>query len=323
MSFNLVHYATGATAPLGTWGLVRGDALLPLPGTHPTTADVLAGGVAAARALLAGGGPDGPTVSLRDVRVLPPVTRPCRIVAQGANYRSHLREVGLDPNHRTFNMLFRKASAAITGPYDAIVRPPHVQLLDYEIELGLVIGARIAAPVAVEGTTLDRWVGALVVANDVSARDVQLPQTQFYKGKSYRTFCPVGPFLCIPEPGDLARIPELRLTLVVNGQVRQDETCADMVYGPAETLSEVSQLEELAPGDLILTGTPGGVALQPPGPLVQRRGGALLPDELRWKAFVATQARRREYLRPGDRVRATIRTPDGAIDLGTQDTVVR
>ena len=98
-------------------------------------------------------------------------------------------------------MLFRKASASITGPYDAIVRPPHVRLLDYEIELGLVIGAPIAAPVTVEAATLDRWIGALVVANDVSARDVQLPQTQFYKGKSYRTFCPVGPYLVVPEAG--------------------------------------------------------------------------------------------------------------------------
>jgi len=322
MAFQLIHYAAGADPAPGTWGLVRGDSLVPLPGAYPTTADVLAGGALAARALIAGG--DGPAaLPLRDVRVLPPVTTPCQIVAQGTNYRSHLREVGLDPDHRTFNMLFRKAAASITGPYDAIVRPPHVQLLDYEIELGLVIGAPIAAPVTVEAATLDRWVGGLVVANDVSARDVQLPQTQFYKGKSYRTFCPVGPYLVIPEPGDLARIPELRLTLSVNGQVRQDESCADMVYGPAETLSEISQLEALAPGDLILTGTPGGVALQPPGPLLQRLAGALLPDAMRWQAFVAMQARRREYLQPGDRVRATIRTPDGAIDLGTQDTVVR
>ena len=284
---------------------------------------MLAEGVPVARSLLDDTERGGAPLPLRDVQVLSPVTAPCQIVAQGANYRSHLREVGLDPDHRTFNMLFRKAAASITGPYDAIVRPPHVRLLDYEIELGLVLGAPITAPVTVDGATLDRWIGALVVANDVSARDVQLPQTQFYKGKSYRTFCPVGPYLVVPEAGDLARIPELRLTLSVNGEVRQDESCADMVYGPAETLSEISQLEVLAPGDLILTGTPGGVALQPPGSLLQRLVGALLPEELRWQAFVATQARRREYLQPGDRVRAAIRTPDGAIDLGTQDTVVR
>lgn len=322
MAFALVHYEAGAGRASGTWGLVRGDGLWPLPGTYLTTADVLARGPDAARAVAAGDAAGGPPVRLRDVRVLSPVTAPCQIVAQGANYRSHLREVGLDPDRRTFNMLFRKAAASITGPYDGIVRPPHVRLLDYEIELGLVIGAPIAAPVTVEAATLDRWIGGLVVANDVSARDVQLPQTQFYKGKSYRTFCPIGPYLVIPEAGDLARIPDLRLTLSVNGEVRQDESCADMVYRPAETLSEISELEVLAPGDVVLTGTPGGVALQPPGPLLQRLA-ALLPEETRWQVFVSMQERRAQYLRPGDRVRASIRTPDGAIDLGTQDTVVR
>lgn len=322
MAFNLAHYARDAAREPGRWALVRGDALVPLPGRHPTTADALRDAVPAARAVLAGGEAAAP-IPLREVHLLPPVTHPCRIVAQGANYRSHLREVGLDPDRRSFNMLFRKSSAAITGPYDAIMRPAHVRLLDYEVELGLVIGTTIAEPVRVEASELHRWVGALVVANDVSARDVQLPETQFYKGKSYRSFCPVGPWLCIPEPAELARIPELRLVLSVNDAGRQDATCADMVFGPAEALSEISQLEELSPGDLILTGTPGGVALQPPPAIVQRLLGALLPDEMRWKAFVASQSRRAEYLKPGDRVRASIRTPDGSIDLGTQENVVQ
>lgn len=304
------------------WGVVRGDRIAPLDGVWGTTGDFLAGGGRAAACERAARDEPG-ALAVGEVEVLSPVTRNQQLLCQATNYRSHLRESGMDPDHVPHNVFFRKASSCIVPASSDVVRPAHVQLLDYEIELGLVLGREITGPVEVAPATLHEVLAALVIVNDVSARDVQLPQGQFYKGKSYRTFCPVGPYLVVPEPGDLARIPELRLTLSVNGQVRQDESCADMVYGPAETLSEISQLEVLAPGDLILTGTPGGVALQPPGPLLQRLAGALLPDAMRWQAFVAMQARRREYLQPGDRVRATIRTPDGAIDLGTQDTVVR
>ncbi len=190
------------------------------------------------------------------------------------------------------------------------------------VELGLVIGTATRGPIVVEDATLPRFVAGLVVANDVSARDVQLPQTQFYKGKSYRTFCPAGPVLFVPEPAELARWRELRLTLRVNGEVRQDASAGDMVFDPAATLTELTQIEDLDPGDLILTGTPGGVALRSPPALVQRLV-SLLPEARRWELFLRAQARRRAYLQPGDRVTATIRTPDGAIDLGGQENLVR
>jgi 2-keto-4-pentenoate hydratase/2-oxohepta-3-ene-1,7-dioic acid hydratase in catechol pathway len=166
------------------------------------------------------------------------------------------------------------------------------------------------------------YVGAFVLANDVSALDVQLPQGQWYKGKRYRTFCPAGPFLVAPDPGEVARWRELRLTLSVNGSVRQDSLAADMVFGPAATLTELSGLEQLDTGDLVLTGTPGGCALQPPPAIVQRVAG-LLPDAKRWGLFVKSQARSGAYLKPGDCVVASIRTDDGALDLGTQHNTVR
>jgi 2-keto-4-pentenoate hydratase/2-oxohepta-3-ene-1,7-dioic acid hydratase in catechol pathway len=161
-----------------------------------------------------------------------------------------------------------------------------------------------------------------VLANDVSARDVQLPQGQWYKGKSYRTFCPVGPYLCIPDPDEVSRWRELRLTLSVNGQPRQDSLAGDMVFQPAATLTEFSQLEDFQVGDLLLTGTPGGVALQPPNAVAQRIVG-LLPEAKKWELFVRNQARSSAYLKPGDRVTASIRTADGALDLGTQHNAVR
>ena len=227
----------------------------------------------------------------------------------------------MDPD-RAFNMLFTKSTGSLSGPDDDIVRPAHVRLLDYEVELGIVLGKAITGPITVTENELAEYVGAFVVANDVSARDVQLPQGQWYKGKSYRTFCPVGPYLCVPDPGEVAQWRDLRLTLTVNGTVRQDGFAGDMAFGPAQTLTELSQLEDFSVGDLLLTGTPGGVALQPPSALIQRVAG-LLPEARRWELFVNGQTRSSAYLRPGDHVEASIRTDDGALDLGTQHTIVR
>jgi 2-keto-4-pentenoate hydratase/2-oxohepta-3-ene-1,7-dioic acid hydratase in catechol pathway len=227
----------------------------------------------------------------------------------------------MDPE-RAFNMLFTKSTASLCGAEDDIVRPPHVRLLDYEVELGVVIGKPIAEPVTVTADNLAEYVGAFVVANDVSARDVQLPQGQWYKGKSYRTFCPVGPYLCVPEPDEVARWKDLRLTLSVNGQLRQNSLAGDMVFKPADTLSEFSQLERFQVGDVILTGTPGGVALQPPKAIAQKIVG-LLPEDKKWQLFVSNQARSSAYLKAGDQVVASIRADDGALDLGTQHNTVR
>ena len=311
MSVNLIRYEDG-------WGVVRGTEVLPLPGEYATTADVLGDGVKAARDLLED--PAAPAVPLSSVTALNPVPG-ARVYCQGANYRSHMIESGMDPD-RAFNMLFTKSTASLCGSQDDIVRPPHVKLLDYEVELGIVLGKAITGPVTVTADNLAEYVGALVVANDVSARDIQLPQGQWYKGKSYRTFCPVGPYLCVPDAGDVARWRDLRLTLSVNGQPRQDSLAGDMVFGPAETITEFSQLENFEVGDLLLTGTPGGVALQPPNPMVQRVLG-LLPEGKKWQLFVTSQAKSSAYLRPGDKVVAAIRTADGALDLGTQHNTVR
>ena len=311
MSINLIRYDTG-------WGVVRGTEVLPLPGEYASTADVLADGVKAARDPLED--PAAPAAPLSSVTALNPVPG-ARVYCQGANYRSHMIESGMDPD-RAFNMLFTKSTASLCGSQDGIVRPPHVRLLDYEVELGIVLGKAITGPVTVTADNLAEYVGALVLANDVSARDIQLPQGQWYKGKSYRTFCPVGPYLCVPDAGDVARWRDLRLTLSVNGQPRQDSLAGDMVFGPAETITEFSQLENFEVGDLVLTGTPGGVALQPPNPMVQRVLG-LLPEGKKWQLFVTSQAKSSAYLKPGDKVVAAIRTADGALDLGTQHNTVR
>ncbi|GAA2154869.1 MULTISPECIES: fumarylacetoacetate hydrolase family protein [Glycomyces] len=292
--------------------------VLPLPDEFATTAEVLGEGTELARRLLVN--PAAHRVPLSGLRLLHPVPD-ARILCQGANYRSHMVESGMDPE-RAFNMLFTKSTASLAGPYADIVRPTHVQLLDYEVELGIVLGKAITGPVTVTDEDLSDYIGAFVVANDVSARDIQLPQGQWYKGKSYRGFCPVGPYLCVPDPDEVGRWRELRLTLSVNGETRQDALAGDMAFGPAATLTEWSGLERLDVGDLLLTGTPGGVALQPPGRLVQRIS-ALLPEEKRWELFVKGQAKSDAYLKPGDHVEAAIRTDDGKLDLGVHRNTVR
>lgn len=315
MSLNLARYAT---AEGSAWGVINGTELLPLLGNFMTTADVLTEGVKAAREALEN--QFSARLPVSAVSLLNPLPA-TRVFCQGANYKSHMIESGMNPD-RAFNMLFTKSSASLSGPTDDIVTPPHVQLLDYEVELGIVIGKPITGPVTVSAANLADYVGAFVLANDVSARDIQLPQGQWYKGKSYRTFCPVGPYLCVPERDEVARWGELRLTLSVNGQQRQNSLAGDMVFGPAATLTEFSELETFEVGDLLITGTPGGVALQPPPSLVQRIVG-LLPDEKRWELFIKSQRRSSAYLKPGDEVTASIRTADGALDLGTQRNKVR
>jgi 2,4-didehydro-3-deoxy-L-rhamnonate hydrolase len=198
-----------------------------------------------------------------------------------------------------------------------VVRPKHVRFLDYEIELGLVLRRDIRGPVVVTDETLHEFVAAAVIVNDYSARDVQIPQMQFYKGKSFRTFGPVGPHLTLLDASNIAQIKQLHLTLTVNGQVRQDDSTMNLVYGPAETLTELSRVQDLDAGDLLSTGTPAGCALSVPSPMKQRIA-QLLPDKKRWELFFEIQAKRPQYLTPGDLVESRIRSEDGRLELGVQ-----
>ncbi|MFO1407873.1 MAG: fumarylacetoacetate hydrolase family protein [Steroidobacteraceae bacterium] len=309
MALNVLHYElAGRTG----WGVLRGDRITPVPGEFRTTGEFVAGNTVAALAALSGG-----EVALADVRVLSPVTRNQQFVCQGANYRQHMIESGMDPDAKDFNMIFTKAPGCIVPASSDVVKPRRVKLLDYEIELGLVMRRAITAPCEVTTANLHEYVAGLVIVNDYSARDVQIPQMQFYKGKSFRTFGPVGPWLCLLEPADVAKLGALRLTLTVNGEVRQDDSTANLVFGPAETLTELSGVHDLAPGDLIATGTPAGCALSIPKPVVLRIV-SLFGDAVRWRMFGNVQAKRTQYLKAGDVVESRIRSADGSIDLGVQ-----
>jgi 2-keto-4-pentenoate hydratase/2-oxohepta-3-ene-1,7-dioic acid hydratase in catechol pathway len=309
MSLHVLHYKHQDRAQ---WGVVRRGVITPIPGEFETTADfVRANRIETLSALTE------PTIQESEVEWLSPVTRNQQFVCQGANYRQHMIESGMDPDAKTFNMIFTKAANCIVPADSHVVLPRHVRFLDYEIELGLVMKRNITSRQSVTDANLHEYVAGLVIVNDYSARDVQIPQMQFYKGKSYRTFGPVGPYLCLLEPRDIPKLRGLDLTLTVNGEVRQKDSTAHLVYGPAETLSELSGVHDLYIGDLLSTGTPSGCALSVPSPGKQRIA-ALLPEVAKWKMFMKVQAARPQYLQAGDLVESRIASPDGLIDLGAQ-----
>jgi 2-keto-4-pentenoate hydratase/2-oxohepta-3-ene-1,7-dioic acid hydratase in catechol pathway len=262
------------------------------------------------------------TVPVADLELVSPITAPCRVVAQMTNFRSHISDSGMSPDSIPLTF-FRKTSGSISGPYDDIVRPSHVRFLDYEVEIGIVIGKPVPVGTAITADNVAEYVAGLVVTNDVSARDLQLPKTQFYEAKSYPTFTPVGPALVLLEADELKRFADLRLRLAVNGEPRQDSVVAgDMVFQPLAALRALTGFQRLDAGDLLLTGTPAGTALSAPAKPIEIIG-SLLPAHLKWKAFFKRQADNPKYLRDGDLVEARVATDDGAVDLGTQRTVVR
>ena len=308
MSTNVMRTTDG-------WWAVRDERAVRIETKAVTTADLLADRDAVREA--ATSAERGTPVA--DLVALPPVTTPCRVVAQMVNYHSHAKDSGFTGDiPPTF---FRKASGSVSGPHEEIVRPSHVKFLDYEVELALVMGAPLPVGTVVEESDLPRYVAGLVLTNDVSARDVQLTKTQFYESKSYPTFTPTGPYLALLEPEDFAHLLNLRLRLSVNGEPRQDRTLADMIVRPAQALTLLARFQTLDPGDLLLTGTPGGTALKAPPKAVEKIA-ALLPPALKGKAFFNSQAKNPRYLRNGDLITATIATPDGRIDLGEQRTSV-
>ncbi|GJN97779.1 fumarylacetoacetate hydrolase [Mycobacterium marinum] len=310
MTISVLHTADG-------WWVKTASVAAQVATAAVTTAELLTD-----RAAIDLAANSGDRTPIDGLQLISPVTRPCRVVAQMTNFESHVKDAGMDPTAVPLTF-FRKASASITGPFDDIVKPAHVQLLDYEVEIGLVIGRAIPLGTNLSDANLADFIAGLVVANDVSARDIQLPQTQFYEAKSYPTFTPIGPQLVLLDAEELRRFGELRLRLSVNGDERQNSLVeGDMLYRPLQALQSLNQFQELAPGDLVLTGTPVGTALSAPPKPVEIIGN-LLPPALKWKAFFKRQASNPKYLQDGDIVEASVRTDDGLIDLGTQHTAVR
>lgn len=298
------------------WGVIRQGRITPIPGSFATTGDFIRQNSIDNLLQL-----KGTELAESEVKLLSPLTRNQQFICQGANYRQHMIESGMDPDAKKYNMIFTKATSCLVPADSDLIKPKNVRFLDYEIELGLVMKRAISGATQVTDANLHEFIAGVVIVNDYSARDIQIPQMQFYKGKSFRTFGPVGPYLCLLDAKDMHYLKALHLSLTVNGQVRQSDSTANLVYGPAETLSELASVQDLDAGDLIATGTPAGCALSIPSPAKQRIA-ALMPEAAKWKLFLKAQEGRTQYLKPGDVVEARICSADGVIDLGVQRNCV-
>lgn len=204
------------------------------------------------------------------VRIGAPIARPHQVMCIGLNYADHAAESGMEPP--TEPIIFNKAPNTIVGPNDDVLLPPGAEKVDWEVELGIVIGKR-ARYLASEADARAHIAG-YVLSNDVSERAYQLERGgQWVKGKSAETFNPLGPWLAtadeIAEPGNL------RLSLALNGKTVQDGTTANLIFGLDHIVWYLSQFMVLEPGDLINTGTPAGVGLGFNPPVYLKEGDVM------------------------------------------------
>jgi len=214
-----------------------------------------ADGIARVRAALAAG--DLPAVDIAGERIGAPIARPPAVVCVGMNYAAHAAESGAAPPE--VPVIFFKHPNTVVGPYDDVLVPRGAGKVDWEVELGVVIGTRARYVDSPESAL--QHVAGYVVSNDVSERALQLETSggQWSKGKCCETFNPLGPWLV---PADEVADPQaLGLRSWVNGEVRQDSSTSDMLFGVAALVHDLSQYLVLEPGDLLNTGTPQGVAL--------------------------------------------------------------
>ena len=189
-----------------------------------------------------------------DVRLGPCVARPGKFICIGLNYADHAAESGAAIPDEP--VVFMKATSALSGPNDPILKPRGSTRLDWEVELAFVVGAHCAYVSEAEAA---RAIAGYCVCNDVSERAFQMQSSQWDKGKGCDSFGPLGPWLVTPE--ELPDVHDLHMWLEVNGRRFQDGSTATMIFRPAFILSYLSRFMSLQPGDVVTTGTPPGVGL--------------------------------------------------------------
>lgn len=194
----------------------------------------------------------GERVPVDQLDYAPVVTRPSKIFCVGLNYRTHILEMGRElPTAPT---LFAKFADTLIGARDQLVLPSVSDEVDWEAELGVVVGTPLRRASVAEASAA---VAGYTVVNDVSMRDWQWRTTQWLQGKTFEASTPAGPWLVTPD--EMGDTPDLELRCEVDGEVMQSSRTSDLLFGPADILSYISQFTTLRPGDLVATGTPGGV----------------------------------------------------------------
>jgi len=254
-------------------------------------------------------------------QLLSPVTSDAQLICQGLNYRDHAAEAG---HHvRKQNLFFMKASSSLTGPYDEVCHPPDTELLDYEVEFGIVLRSDFYGPSTITPANVGEFVAGVVLCNDVSARDTMFGASffQWFQGKSYRTFCPAGPVLYWLEPTEVAdALENIEISLSLNGESRQRAVSSQLIYKPPETLTLLTQFMDLRRGDVVLTGTPGGVIAQGSPRRMEILRTLLLADDERRTALRTELLSNARFLQPGDTLQLRMRDLRFGTELGGQLT---
>jgi 2-keto-4-pentenoate hydratase/2-oxohepta-3-ene-1,7-dioic acid hydratase in catechol pathway len=221
-----------------------------------------------------------PRGSVDGKRIGAPIARPGAVIGVGLNYAAHAAESGLPAPERP--IIFFKHPNTVVGPNDDVIIPPGARRVDWEVELGVVIGQR--ASYLDSDADAASCIAGFVLSNDVSEREYQLEHSgqQWTLGKSGPTFNPVGPWLV---PASSVEAGTIELASWVNGEPRQKSSTQDMIFGASELVRRLSQYMVLEPGDLITTGTPAGVALSgrfpylKAGDVMRMSGGDLLGEQ--------------------------------------------
>lgn len=266
----LLRYDESGSASLGVLQSGHEDRIVPLAPLsleYPTMLSIIEGGeVALERVRQVAAKADG-VFNLADVRLLAPIERPGKYLAIGMNYSKHIEEAKrLGQPTPTSQFWFNKQTSCLAGPFDDI-DPGVTEQLDYEVELGVVIGRRAKS---VTEEDAKAYVFGYMVANDVSARDWQKRSPTFTLGKSFDTHGPIGPWIVTADEIDDPHA--LNLRCLVNGEVRQNASTGELVYNVWQQISYLSTAFTLDPGDILATGTPSGVGIGMHPPRFLRAG---------------------------------------------------
>jgi len=197
-----------------------------------------------------------------------PIHAPSKIICLGKNYAEHAKEGGFENPEKP--LIFCKTPNALNGPFDPIILPKSSGQIDWEVELAIIIakeGKRIPKTNALD------YIAGFTVMNDVSGREAQFSDSQWFRGKSFDGFAPVGPFIVTPD--EIGDVNNLRLTAKVDGDIMQDGNTRDMIFDVSTIIEDISEDITLIPGDIISTGTPAGVGIFRDPPLVLKAGSVV------------------------------------------------
>ena len=203
-----------------------------------------------------------------EARIASPIHSPSKIICLGKNYAEHAKEGGFENPDKP--LIFCKTPNALSGPYDPIILPRSSGQVDWEVELAVIIGK--------EGKRINKteafdYIAGFAVMNDVSGREAQFSDSQWFRGKSFDSFAPVGPFIVTPD--EIDDVNNLRLTAVVDGEIMQDGNTRDMIFDIPAIIENISEDITLIPGDIISTGTPAGVGIFRDPPVVLKPGNVV------------------------------------------------